>query len=344
MVPRIAGGEPVPNNDLKYVAFVQAVKDSMGSTCTGSLIAPNVVLTAAHCIYRNSTQLYAAKEFQVGFTHKTPDTSKKYQGYSVSKIVLLSSFNIATLKTDIAILVLSDNVPNDVASPVQIYSGDFNTDTPLLAAGFGMTNATDSNSTPANLMEVSLKVGSDDYCKSKSGSYDHKVNICTDGTPGKDTCRGDSGGPLLTPVNNGSNKYALIGITSYTPVNAENPNGLCAQANSSGVYTRVAPYISWIAQYANLNATAISITNITATHSDSVVSSKSGASLNWLSSDLDPIDEVDSDNGDIFGEPSIIYASISDSYTNDAKASRFMLTTSIGYVAIGAVIAIIALV
>ncbi|KAJ2742178.1 hypothetical protein GGI20_004671 [Coemansia sp. BCRC 34301] len=338
LFPKISGGELVPSNDLKYVAFIQAVRDSMGSTCTGSLIAPNVVLTAAHCIYRNSTELYTAKEFQVGFTRKTPDTNKKYKGYSVSKIVFLSSFNIATLKTDIAILVLTDKVPASVASPVQIYTGDYDQNTPVLAAGFGLTNATDTNSIPKNMMQVSLTIGSDEYCKSKSGNYDPKVHICTDGTPGKDTCRGDSGGPLLTPVDNGGSKYALLGLTSYTPINSDNPRGLCAQSNGSGVYTRVAPYIGWIAQYASLNATAISITNTTAPETSSEPSSES--SSRWLSSDSESTS--DSTSADfVDDEPSIIYATMSDTHTSSALSVRHLCPRSLGYAAIGATLAVL---
>ncbi|KAJ2411958.1 hypothetical protein GGI10_003971 [Coemansia sp. RSA 2530] len=343
-IPKIAGGEPVSKDEHKYIAFIQAVKGTMGSTCTGSLIAPNVVLSAAHCVYKNATVMYSAKEFQIGFTHKTPDTSKKYKGYAVSKIVMLSSFNFSNLRTDIAIIILKDNVPKEVAGPVKLYSGDFKMDTPLVAAGFGMTNATDPESISENLMKVSLNVGSDEYCKSRSGSYDRKVNICTDGTPGKDTCRGDSGGPLLTPVDNGDNMYALLGITSYTPVNSDNPGGLCAQKKGSGVYTRVAPYISWIAQYADLNATDISITNTTkpkptseSESSQSSSSSNHGVGTNWL--DPDPEDERSTSTVYIDGEPSIIYGSNGDTETSAANLSRFVGTNSIGYIALSAVVA-----
>ncbi|KAJ2910406.1 hypothetical protein GGI21_000908 [Coemansia aciculifera] len=243
--PKIAGGEPVPSNQLNYVAFIQAVRNSLGTTCTGSLVAPNVVLTAAHCLYQNSTLLYSANEFQVGFTHTTPDTGKKYSGYSVSKIFYLSSFNMLTLNSDIAVLVLATSVPASVATPILLYAGDVKQNMPVLAAGFGLTNATNANSIPTSLMEVSLALGSNAFCGSQSSTFDPNLQVCTDGTAGKDTCRGDSGGPLITPVDNGS--YALLGLTSYTPINANNPNGLCAQKGGTGVYTRIGPYINWIA-------------------------------------------------------------------------------------------------
>ncbi len=56
-----------------------------------------------------------------------------------------------------------------------------------------------------------------------------------------DTCQGDSGGPLM--LFNASNQWVLAGITS---------NGIgCAEANYSGVYTRVADFQDWIATTMN---------------------------------------------------------------------------------------------
>ncbi|KAJ2007803.1 hypothetical protein GGI04_001381 [Coemansia thaxteri] len=349
LFPKIAGGEPVPSNALNYVAFIQAVEGSSGSSCTGSLIAPNIVLTAGHCIYRNSSQVYSAQEFQVGFTHRMPDLSKKYKGYDVSKIVLPSTFNIASLNTDIALLVLRENVPASVATPVQLYSGDYYTDTPLVAAGFGMTNATGGGSTPASLMMVKLNVGSDDFCKQNTAAFSHTYNICTDGKAGKDTCKGDSGGPLLAPVNHGNNSYALIGITSYTPINANNPSGLCAQLNGTGVYTRVAPYISWIAQFSNLNASDISITNITNNAASATVSatqtlnSELGSLLPestyiWLSGDSsEPFLTATTEYVD--SSPSIIIATFPSSSKSAAMSTSVCLANII--VVLGAAVAVL---
>ena len=52
-----------------------------------------------------------------------------------------------------------------------------------------------------------------------------------------DTCQGDSGGPLM--MFSSSHQWVLVGLTS---------NGIgCAEANYSGVYTRVAAFQDWIA-------------------------------------------------------------------------------------------------
>ncbi|GMH43591.1 hypothetical protein BSKO_11513 [Bryopsis sp. KO-2023] len=56
--------------------------------------------------------------------------------------------------------------------------------------------------------------------------------VCADGPAGGDTCKGDSGGPLL---QNGE----LVGITSFGPRQ-------CGIAGTPGVYTRVASFAAWI--------------------------------------------------------------------------------------------------
>lgn len=56
---------------------------------------------------------------------------------------------------------------------------------------------------------------------------------------GKDTCNGDSGGPIQITTNNNMCLYYIIGITSFG-------SSFCAQKYSPGVYTRVSSYVDWI--------------------------------------------------------------------------------------------------
>ena len=59
------------------------------------------------------------------------------------------------------------------------------------------------------------------------------------GKGGRDTCNGDSGGPLLADQLGGG--WAVVGITSF---------GVdCAREDFPGVYTRVDQYLPWIRQY-----------------------------------------------------------------------------------------------
>jgi secreted trypsin-like serine protease len=56
---------------------------------------------------------------------------------------------------------------------------------------------------------------------------------------GKDSCEGDSGGPLMA-WNEARKSWVLVGIVS---------NGIrCAEPNLPGVYVRITEYLDWILQ------------------------------------------------------------------------------------------------
>ncbi|KAJ2363012.1 hypothetical protein IW150_006854, partial [Coemansia sp. RSA 2607] len=265
LMPRIAGGSPVTGDGFPYVAYIEAINNKLGGlTCTGSLIAPNVVLTAAHCTFANDVTNFAPGDFQIGFSHTTPDTNKRFKGYSVVDVIPFPSFSMSTMAHDLALLILKVNIPPSVANTTKIFVGDSNTATPIRAAGFGITDPNSDTSVPSQLMAVDLHVGTDKYCLKNSASYEHKFFVCTDGTAGIDTCVGDSGGPLSTPYKNDNGSgHALLGVTSFAPRTANNPEGLCAQAGGSGYYTRASYYINWISSVTNVQVSDLSVNNST---------------------------------------------------------------------------------
>lgn len=65
--------------------------------------------------------------------------------------------------------------------------------------------------------------------------------ICAGGEAGKDSCDGDSGGPLMTEVNAYEPRFELVGVVSYGPK-------VCGTAGVPGVYTHVYKYVDWIQQ------------------------------------------------------------------------------------------------
>lgn len=67
--------------------------------------------------------------------------------------------------------------------------------------------------------------------------------ICAGGEKGKDSCRGDSGGPLMGTHKDsrGQAYWYLAGLVSYGP-------SPCGMEGWPGVYTKVANYLDWIEQ------------------------------------------------------------------------------------------------
>lgn len=68
--------------------------------------------------------------------------------------------------------------------------------------------------------------------------------LCAGGESGKDSCNGDSGGPLMHTTNNDSAQWYIEGIVSF--------GARCGTAGWPGVYTRVNKYLDWI--YDNVKA------------------------------------------------------------------------------------------
>ena len=65
--------------------------------------------------------------------------------------------------------------------------------------------------------------------------------LCAGGQHGRDSCNGDSGGPLMGPDvdETGDARWYSLGVVAFGPVK-------CGQAGWPGVYTRVAHYMPWI--------------------------------------------------------------------------------------------------
>jgi secreted trypsin-like serine protease len=67
------------------------------------------------------------------------------------------------------------------------------------------------------------------------------AQICAGGVKGKDSCNGDSGGPLMKYHSDGQRQFVVLaGIVSYG-------NTACGKQGYPGVYTRVSSYLDWIA-------------------------------------------------------------------------------------------------
>lgn len=90
-------------------------------------------------------------------------------------------------------------------------------------------------------MKVRVPVVKNDKCQdiySKEGKILTEKQICAGGLEGQDSCRGDSGGPLMGQVP-GIENWIVTGIVSYGP----NP---CGTIGFPSIYTKVTSYVDWI--------------------------------------------------------------------------------------------------
>ncbi len=228
---RVVGGTPVPPKE--FLDCVAVGNDGQWG-CTGTLIAPDVIVTAGHCIDFATRVFFGSDVAKPGRVVRTRDRHRHPDYHKGGK------------HHDLMVLVLDERVENipvrEIAAKAVIDKatdgrvvGFGNTD-PFGSAGYGIKR------------QVDVPIASPSCAGSTHGSSDAAAYGCdlgleiVAGKPllAKDSCTGDSGGPFYVQKDGGA--WTLGGATSRATNKAENDCG------DGGIYVRVEAYLSWIRQ------------------------------------------------------------------------------------------------
>ncbi|EDW93779.1 trypsin alpha-3 [Drosophila yakuba] len=184
------------------------------------------VLTAHHCFFGPPGK----------YTVRVGSDEQRRGGQlrHVSKIVALGSYDEYTMRHDLAMMKLRSPVYfGKCVRPVKLPSTKITTfPKKFVVSGWGLTSASAQN-VQRYLRRVQLDYVKRSKCKNmykKAGLQIYKDMICASRTS-KDSCSGDSGGPLTS-------SGVLFGIVSW---------GIgCANKNYPGVYVNCKRYVPWI--------------------------------------------------------------------------------------------------
>lgn len=212
----VVNGTPVAEGERTFTA---ALLRNGSQICGGSVIASDLVMTAAHCVDGRDAEEFSVS---VGATDYTQGTE-----IAVTEVTVHPDYADEP-SADVAILRLASSAP---VEPITLAdSGDDDLEapgSPAVVTGWGsqiplvgMLPPTDTD-----LYEVELHVVADD--DPECGTPDPADQVCASDFL-EDSCQGDSGGPLFADLPGGA---VQIGIVS---------SGVgCAVPGFAGYYTEV---------------------------------------------------------------------------------------------------------
>ena len=245
----VVGGETTQREwpHMAGMEYKAPDSDEWRFRCGASLVRPDVILTAAHCVDDAGEGTLPAERFR--FLLGTKKRSQGGERIAAVKIVEHPGYNgSGEVGSDVALVKLAR--PSTLGRTIRVGEpadkprwepGD-----PSVIIGWG-TEFSESPTIPDDLKEAEIPIVSDDECALSyefTLDFDPATAVCAGNrTGGEDSCQGDSGGPLM--VTDAGGAWIQVGVVSY---------GLgCAFPTQYGVYAEAGgdALRGWIAQNAD---------------------------------------------------------------------------------------------
>jgi trypsin len=271
MVRVINGMDVRDPNEYPFVADLSLDRNLVSSTryCTGSLIKPNIILTAAHCVLNHGEMgdgsFVTIGRINLKDDHESNSQSETFRavaGYVHPDYLGLGS------SADVALLLL-DGVSR--RRPVELASTSPETNSTAWVVGYGIQDMGTVEGSgqsvavmPKRMQKSALRIMDRAFCNGIELETLPGM-LCTAGlTSGSSACRGDSGGGLFYEDKTGIKTQ--IGVVSYGDASCMSDNG--------GIFTDVSTVREWI-QEGTLRLQALLSTQqplyIRRNHNDSLV-------------------------------------------------------------------------
>lgn len=212
---RIVGG--IPTSEYRDCV---AIGSPDQWCCTGTLVAPNVVVTAGHCHGGCSHRVFVGD-----------DVTKAGQEIEVKDAVRHPGYSDDPFANDIAVLILAEDAnvePRPLAEDGMIEAAGT-----VRLAGYGNTDVNSTGGYGLRRM-VDVPLASNDP---KFGANTSTEFVAGAPFLDRDSCNGDSGGPAYVEADG---RWYLVGATSRATESA------VRRCGDGGIYTRVGAFDEWV--------------------------------------------------------------------------------------------------
>ncbi|KAH8381645.1 hypothetical protein KR093_010235, partial [Drosophila rubida] len=258
---RILGGDATQPGQypwLARIAYRNRTNGRISYRCSGSLIASDYVVTAAHCV----VNLVSDLEIGQDCAGSAANNCSAPNLFGVARVLVHPNYDQPKYANDIALLNLRTKLVsftpiclplNSTAALANRLIGQMG-----VVAGWSTNSETNNNNSSSNFTSsasarfIRLPIVNTTSCAityaNLSENFQQPIvitpnHLCAQGQPMNDVCRGDSGGPFMddgtSGILNANGRYTLLGIVAFGPT-------LCGVTTVPGVYTAVSSFLNWI--------------------------------------------------------------------------------------------------
>jgi len=243
----VIGGQPAEPGTFPWMAYVLDFRGDEVGQCSGTVLAPNLILTAGHCAEDMQTGVVnEASGYRVltgNVDWAAPESEKQVS--DVIRVIPCPCHDRHTAVGDVALLQLS----TPTTAPAITLASSPPGGTRALLAGWGKTYS--QQDTPVQRLQwAQTVVQRPEVCEREAPPFSPASEVCAIEEPDRQTgaCNGDSGGPLLVAEPSAVGGMVQIGVASHV-------YNECATTSPS-VFTRVDAISAWVRGWAQALASA----------------------------------------------------------------------------------------